>query len=146
VTERHELTFQPGLIVNQEFFDYPSMQAMHESAKNWLYLSRYRFGTGEFYGHHASVQLNNLQLSYAERNEGMMFEGFSPKDCLTIGIFQNSPGKACVNTLKVEQGDIVIIDDSKPYSFVSSHSIRLTIISISKSLVATEIPCLLSAP
>jgi hypothetical protein len=36
--ETHELTFQPGLIVNQEFFDYPSMQ---ESAKNWLYLSKY---------------------------------------------------------------------------------------------------------
>ena len=138
----HELTFQPGFIANQEFFDYAIMQ---ESAKNWLFISKYRFGTGSFYGYHTNIQLNNLQFGYADHHEGLMFEGLSPKDCLTIGIFQKSPAKACVNTLKMEQGDIVIIDDSKPYNFVSSHRTLLVIISISKSLVATNIPWLLSA-
>jgi len=140
VTETHELILQPGLIVHQEFFDYPAMQ---ESAKNWLYLSKYRFGTGAFYGCHDGVQLNNLQFGHADRHEGMMFEGVSPKDCLTIAILQKNTGCVYVNRLKVESGDIVIIDDSKPYNFVSSHRTVLAIISISKSLIATEIPWIL---
>ena len=142
LTETHELILHPGLVVNQEFFDYAAMQ---ESAKNWLYLSKYRFGTGEFYGCHSGVQLNHLQFGHADRHEGMMFEGFSPKDCLTIAILQKSNGRVCVNCLKMESGDIVIIDDSKPYDFSSSHSTLMAIVSISKSLVATEIPWILCA-
>jgi AraC-like DNA-binding protein len=74
-----------------------------------------------------------------------MFEGFSPKDCLTIAIFQKSTGCVCVNGLKVKSGDIVIIDDSKPYDFSSSHRTLMAIVSISKSLIATEIPLILCA-
>jgi len=135
--ETHELTFQPGLIVNQEFFDYAAMQ---ESAKNWLYLLKYRFGPGPFYGCHDSVQLNHLQFGHANRHEGMMFEGVSPKDCLTIAILQKNTGCVYVNRLKVESGDVVILDDSKPYDFVSSHRTLIAIVSIKKSLVTTEIP------
>jgi len=140
VPETHKLTFQPGLIVNQEFFDYPAMQ---ESAKNWLFISKYRFDTGKFYGHHDGVQLNNLQFGHADRHEGMMFEGLSPKDCLTIAILQKSTGCVCVNDLKMEAGDVIIIDDSKPYDFSSSHHTIMAIISISKTLVATDFPWIL---
>ncbi len=140
--ETHELTLQPGLIMNQEFFDYPAMQ---ESSKNWLYQSRYRFGTGAFYGSDNIVQLNHLQFGHADRGEGMMIEGLSPKDCLTIAILQKSMGLVCVNRLKVEPGEVVIIDDSKPYDFVSSHGTVWAIISIHKSLIATEIPWILCA-
>jgi len=137
MTKAHELLFQPGLIVNQEFFDYPAMQ---ESAKNWLYLSKYRFGSGKFYGCHDGVQLNNLQFGHGHRNEGMMFEGLSPKDCLTIAILQKSTGCVCINDLKMEAGDVIMIDDSKPYDFSSSHHTILAIISISKTHVAADIP------
>jgi len=140
VPETHELILQPGLILNQEFFDYPAMQ---ESAKNWLFLSKYRFDTGKFYGRHDGVQLNHLQFGHADRHEGMMFEGLSPKDCLTIAILQKSTGCACVNGLKMEAGDVIIIDDSKPYDFSSSHHTIMAIISISKTLVATDIPWIL---
>jgi len=140
VLETHKLLFQPGLIVNQEFFDYPDMQA---SAKNWLYFTKYRFGVGAFYGRHDGAQLNNLQFGHGDRHEGMMFEGISPKDCITIAILQKSGGRVCINGIKMEAGDVIIIDDSKPYDFVSSHHTFLTIISIRKSLLATEIPCLL---
>jgi len=142
VLETHQLLFQPGLIVNQEFFDYPAMQ---ESAKNWLFLSKYRFDTGKFYGRHGMVQLNNLQFGHADRHEGMMFEGLSPKDCLTIGILQKSTGCTCINDLKMEAGDVIIIDDSKPYDFSSSHHTIVAIISISKVLVAKHSPYLLDA-
>jgi len=140
VAERHESVFQPGLIVNQEFFDYPAMQ---ESAKNWLFLSRYRFGTGTFYGRHDGVQLNSLQFGHAVRDEGMMFSGLSPNDCLSIVILQKSDGCVCFNDLKMETGDIIIIDDSQPYDFSSSHPTILGVISIAKTLIATEIPWIL---
>ena len=141
MTKTHVLTFQPGLIVNQEFFDYPAMQ---ESAKNWLYLSRYRFGTGKFYGRHYGVQLNHLQFGYADRHEGMMIESLSPKDCLTILILQKSTGCVCINDLKMEAGDVIIVDDSKPYDFSSSHHTIMATTSISKTLVAAESPWILN--
>jgi len=142
MAKTHELLFQPGLIVNQEFFDYPAMQ---ESAKNWLYFTKYRFGTGAFYGCHDGVQLNNLQFGHAYRHEGMMYEGISPKECITIAILQKSTGCVCVNSLKMEPDDVIIIDDSKPYDFNSSHHTIMAIVSISKTLVATEIPWILCA-
>ena len=142
MAERHESVFQPGLIVNQEFFDYPAMQ---ESAKNWLFLSRYRFGTGTFYGRHDGAQLNNLQFGHAVRHEGMMFSGLSPNDCLSIVILQESDGCVCFNDHKMETGDIIIIDDSQPYDFSSSHPTILGVISIAKTLIATEIPWLLDS-
>ena len=142
MTEPCNLSFQPGLIVNQEFFDYPAMQ---ESAKNWLFLSRYRFDTGEFYGRHDGVQLNNLQFGHADRHEGMMFEGIAPKGCLTIALLQESNGCVCVNGLKMQPGDVIIIDDAKPYDFSSSHHTILAIISVNKLLIKTAIPAILDA-
>ena len=140
--DSHELILQPGLIVNQEFFNYSDMQA---SAKNWLFFTRYRFGTGEFYGCHDGVQLNNLQFGHADRHEGMMYEGISPKECITIIILQKNSGCVYVNRLKIESENVIIIDDSKPYDFVSSHRAMLAIVSISKSLLSREIPWILSA-
>ena len=140
MSEEHQLIFQPGLIVNQEFYDY---SALKESAKNWLILLKYRFDTGEFYGRHDGVQLHNLQFGHSERHEGSMFKGLSPKDCLTIAILQKNSGRVCVNCLKMELDDIVIIDDSRPYHFVSSHSTLLALVSIRKSLVEKEMPWLM---
>jgi AraC-like DNA-binding protein len=134
--------FEPGLIVDQEFFDYLTMQ---ESAKNWSYFSKYRFGKGRFYGRHDGLQLNNLQFGHADRHEGAMAEGMSPKDCLTIGILQKNDGYVCVNGMKMQQGDIIIIDDSKPYDFSSSDKSIFAIISIYKSIIQKEIPHILSA-
>jgi len=142
VSETHELILQPGLVLSQEFFDYPAMQ---ESSKNWLYLAKYRFGTGKFYGCHDGIQLHNLQFGHADRHEGVFFEGTSPKDCLTIAVVQKSTGKTCINQLKMEATDIIIIDDTKPYCFSSSHRTILAIVSISKSLLMKHAPRLLNA-
>lgn len=138
----YKLLFQPGLIVNEEFFDYKVMQS---SAKNWLFFTKYRFGTGNFYGRHDGVQLNHLQFGHADRHEGMMFEGVSPKDCVTLALLQKSGGRVCINGLKMEAGDIIVIDDGKPYDFVSSEHTLMVIVSITKSLLATQIPSLLNS-
>ncbi len=136
----HASIFQPGLIVNQEFFDYPDMQ---KSAKNWLYLSKYRFDTGEFYGRHDGIQLNNLQFGHAVRHEGMFLEGVSPAECLSIVIRQKSGFKICINHFIMEVGDVIIIDDLKAYDFSSSHHSILAIISIDKSFLLKNVPELL---
>jgi len=142
MSETQEQLFQPGLIVDEEFSDYSLMQS---SAKNWLFFTKYRFGSGKFYGRHSGVQLNHLQFGHAERHEGMMYKGLSPKDCITIALLQKNRGQVCVNRLKMEVGDLIVIDDSKPYDFVSSHHTLMSIISIHKSLIATQIPFILSA-
>ena len=142
MSETQEQLFQPGLIVDEEFSDYSVMQS---SAKNWLFFTKYRFGSGKFYGRHSGVQLNHLQFGHAERHEGMMYKGLSPKDCITIALLQKNRGQVCVNRLKMEVGDLIVIDDSKPYDFVSSHHTLMSIISIHKSLIATQIPFILSA-
>ena len=142
LSNTHEQLFHPGLIVNEEFFDYAVMQS---SAKNWLFFTKYRFGTGKFYGKQDGVQLNTLQFGHADKHEGMMFEGISPKDCITIVLLQKSGGRVCINQHKMKTGDIIIIDDSKAYDFVSSHNTFMSIISIHKSLVAEELPYLLNA-
>lgn len=138
--EERKLLFQPGLVVNQEFFDYAEMQ---ESAKNWSYILKYRLGTGPFYGHHNGVQLNNLQFGHSDCHEGLIYEGFSPKDCLTIGLLQKSNGTLIVNNQKMKAEDIIIIDDSKPFDFISSHRTVFTLVSIHKTLIEKEIPWLL---
>jgi len=135
--KQSELILQPGLIVNQEFFDYPAMQ---ESAKNWLFFTKYRFGTGNFYGRHDGIQLYDMQFGHAFRNEGVMFEGISPKDCFTIALVQQSDGKLCINGIKMKTRDIIIIDDVKPYDFSSSHQTMLAIISIKKSFFMKNTP------
>jgi len=141
MSKPQELSFEPGLIVDEEFTDYSVMQS---SAKNWLFFTKYRFGTGKFYGRHSGVQLNALQFGHAQRDEGMMYQGISPKDCITIALLQKSGGQVCINRLKVDIGDLIIIDDSKPYDFVSSHRTIMSIISIHKSLLAMHIPSILS--
>lgn len=140
--ETHELILEPGLVVDQEFFDYSLMQ---QSSKNWLYTLRYRFSTGTFYGRHDGIQLNNLQFGHAIRKEGLMLEGVSPKDCLTFALVQKSPAPLCINRLKLKTGEVIIIDDEKSYDFVSSAYTKLAIVSISKALIAIEMPWILNA-
>ena len=91
------------------------------------------------------MQLSGLQFSHAEYNEGMMLTGFSPKDCLTIGLLKNSAGTVVMNRVKLNPGDVVMYDDSQPYDFISSHSTLLTIVSIHKTLIEKEIPWLIDA-
>lgn len=139
--EQQELIFNPGLIVNDKFYDYKIMQ---EGAKNWLLLTKYRFSKGSFYGCINGIQLNNLQLGHIQYDEGMLFEGYSPKDCITIGVIQENFGQICINNQKMNLHDILIIDDTKPYDFVSSAHTKMAVISIKKSILLKDIPHILS--
>ena len=136
-----ELNFIPGLVVKEEFFDYKSMQ---KGAKNYLYITKFRLGSGPFYGIHAGIQLNHMQVGYADRYEGLMYEGWSPKDCITMGVVKKSVGALNINRLKVEEGEIIVGDDSAPHFFASGDRTVLLVLSIHKSLVAKVVPQLLN--
>ena len=135
--EKRELLFYPGLIVNNKFDDY---KVMKESAKNWLFCSKYRFSSGEFYGVHDGIQLIDLQIGHALQHEGILFEGYSPKDCITIAVVQENFGKLCLNHQKMNLSEIIILDDTKPYDFVSNARTKLGIISIRKEILEKRIP------
>ncbi len=135
-----ELNFIPGLVVKEEFFDYKSMQ---NGAKNYLYFTKFRLGSGPFYGIHAGIQLKHMQVGYADRHEGVMYEGWAPKECITIGVVQKSDSAVNVNRLKIEEGEIIVGDDSAPHFFASGDRAVLLVLSIRKSLVAEVVPQLL---
>ena len=136
-----ELNFIPGLVVKEEFFDYKSMQ---NGAKNYLYITKFRLGSGPFYGIHAGIQLKHMQVGYADRHEGVMYEGWAPKECITIGVVKKSDGALNVNRLKIEEGEIIVGDDSVPHFFASGDRAVLLVLSIRKSLVAKVVPQLLN--
>jgi len=138
--EAPELKFIPGLVVKEEFHDYKSLQ---NGAKNYLYITKFRLGSGPFYGIHAGIQLKQMQVGYADRHEGIMYEGWAPKDCITMGVLMQSNGVVSVNRLKVEVGEILLLDDSAPHTFASSNRASMAMLSIHKDLVVKVVPQLL---
>jgi len=128
---------EPGLVVKEEFFDY---EAMQRSAKNWSYHLKIRLAEGDFYGYHDGVQLYDLQLGHSYRNNSVLYDGDTPKDCITLAVLQDAYGTVCINDMKMIVGDIVVIDDAAPYSFISNDMTKFGLVSISKALVAQEIP------
>lgn len=139
--QNNELIFQAGLIVNEEIFDYKRME---ESAKNWLYLTKYQFSENPFHGYIDCIQLMNLQLGHKKHHEGVLFEGYTPQDCVTIAVVQENFGKLCINNQKMSLHDIIIMDDTKPYDFISSARTKIGVISIKKSVLLEKTPDILS--
>lgn len=126
-----DVVFHPGLIVNESFTDYKEFQ---RGAKNHLILTRYRLGSGPFYGVHDGIQLFGMQFGHADRHEGVISDGVTPKDCLTMGVIQRADGTACVDRVPLREGDMIVVDDRAPYRFASGRRVRMTIVSIHKSL------------
>lgn len=129
-----ELVFHPGLVVNESFTDYKEFQ---RGAKNHLILSRYRLGSGPFYGVHNGIQLLNMQIGHADRHEGVISDGIPPEACVTMAAVQYAEGTVCVDRVPLREGDMIIVDDRAPYRFASSGRVRMAIVSIRKTLFAT---------
>lgn len=133
----HTLFFQPGLVVYEEFKDYTQMQ---KGAKNWLFHTKYRFSSGDFYGYHDGVQLENLQFGHGHQFEGILFQGYSPKDCLSIVVVQKLNGQLCINDIKMNLFEIIVLDDTQAYDFTSSDQVKIGVLSVEKCLLEKLIP------
>ena len=138
--EAPELNFIPGLVVKEEFFDYKSLQ---NGAKNYHFISKFRLGKGPFYGIHSGIQLKQMQVGYADRHEGLMYEGWSPKGCITIGVLKQCEATLNVNRLKMYEGETIVIDDSAPHLFAAADRAVIATLSIEKELISKVVPKLL---
>lgn len=125
--------FHPGLVVNEEFFDYKSLEL---GAKNHLMFSRFRLGSGPFYGVHSGIQLFNMQVGHADRHEGLMIRGYIPKACVTIAVMQTVESTLCIDRWPLQAGQIMVSDDSGPYEFASGGRVRMGIVSVRKATLA----------
>lgn len=132
---RPDATFIPGLVVEEEFFDYKEFR---RGAKNHWILSRYRLGSGPFYGVHDGIQLPNMQLGHADRYEGVLNDGIPPKECLTFAVVQRAEGAVCVDRVPLGEGEMIVVDDHAPYRFASSGRVRLAVVSIRKTLFGAQ--------
>jgi len=114
-------------IISTKFETY---QEMSQSAKNWVHHCSYKLLPYAFEGEYHIIELPNTQLSYANRKGGFMHDAKSPLHSISIGIVQQCSDVACFDRFKLQEGMIVVFDDSQSFNFMSKGSIQIAIISI----------------
>jgi len=131
-TQKHNP--QP-LILKKGYFseqNYDGHIDMKSSAKNWDHYCTYQLRPNGLTGQHQILQLESMQLSYAQRSGGMMNDVSSAKDTLTFAVIEESKDKACFHRTKLKSGDILFFDDSRPFSFMSNDAIKFCVVNIQK--------------
>lgn len=125
------LVLQEGFFLDKTYSNY---EMMEESAKNWKYNCTYQLKPNALSGRHRVLQLSHIQLGYVTRPGGMMNDSYSALDCISIGVVEECADKACFHHTKLNKGDIVFYDDSRPYNFMTNDSITFTVINIQKQM------------
>ncbi len=117
---------------------YSSYKMMSKSMHNWQQLCPYQLCPNGLSGKHKVLQLDSMQIAYAERNGGTMHNAGSPKDSITIAVVEKCKDKACFGHLKLKEGDILFFDDSQYYSFITNDTIKFTALTIQKSSIKAK--------
>ena len=117
------------IFISQKFSD---ADLMIQSSINWEYNAVYKLMPNAFHGENSVILLPTLQLSYAHRSGGILYNIASPKGTLSIGIIFSSSGKICYGETKLKEGDITFFDDKKPINLVNSGDFTAAVISIPK--------------
>jgi len=115
--------------ISQKFND---VDQMTQSSTNWKYSAVYKLMPHAFTGENSVILLPTLQLSYAKRSGGILYNVISPKGSLSIGVVIRSDGKICYGRTKLKKGDILFFDDKTPISLVTSDTFFAAIVSIPK--------------
>ena len=124
---------QPLTLRKGEFSDvvYDSHHTMDKSSSsNWHYACTYQLLPNALVGRHRVLQLDTILLSFASRVGGMMYDGSSPKDCISIAIIEEVSGKFCFDDIKLQMGDILFFDDSRAYSLTNNDDVRFCVITM----------------
>ena len=124
-------------------FHFHSFEELEAFGKNWSFYSRYRFGAGEFFGRFDICQHSNYQLAQTMYNDGMMYSGYAPEDCITLVQCREKRGSLTANRKILNENEIVIIDDKKEYEIVFSDIAAFNVLSLKKELVRKKHPYLL---
>ncbi len=123
------LNLTEGFISDKQ---YNSYEVMSESINNWEQLCPYQLRPDGLSGRHQVLQLQNMQIVYAQRHGGTMHNAGSAKDSITIAVVEACTDKACFGQLKLQTGDILFFDDSHPHNFVTNDTIQFIAVSILK--------------
>ncbi len=105
---------------------------MKKSSLNWVYEATYKLLPNAFEGSNSVILLPHIQLSYAARNGGILYEVASPKGTLSVGVVEKLEDKACFGHTKLKEGRVVVFDDKKPYSLVTNGTFKAAVVSFSK--------------
>jgi len=97
-----------------------------------MYDQVYKLLPEAFEGENHILFFPTLQLSYAKRSGGILYEIISPKGMISVGIVHEAEGRFCFGRAKLKSGDILIFDDSKPFSLITDKRLFASVISIPK--------------
>ncbi|WP_415407947.1 helix-turn-helix domain-containing protein [Sulfurovum sp. CS9] len=139
-TKKH---IPPPLILNEGYFVdhyYDGHEEMHSHTENWDLHCTYQLLPNALKGHHQILQLHSMQLSCVQRPGGMMDNSSSAKDCLTFAVLEESTDKACFDHMKIQAGDIVFFDDSRPLNFLTNDAFKLCAVTMQKEKMGTLLP------
>ncbi len=126
------LMLQEGYFLEKRYNNYETME---KSAKNWKYNCMYQLKPNALLGHHRVLQLPSMQIGYVTRPGGLMHDTYSALDCISVAVIEECADKACFHRTKLEAGDIIFFDDSRPYTFVANDRISFTVINIETKML-----------
>jgi len=115
---------------------------MVESSLNWHYDTVYKLMPDALHGKNTVILLPTIQLSYGERQGGLLYTVTSPKGSVSLGVITRADGKACFGQTKLRKGDILFFDDKKPYMLTNNDHFHASIVSIPRKVyrhIATQI-------
>lgn len=133
----------PSLILNEgHVLDvyYDDYDAMMKSAENWEHHCTYQLLPYAFKGHHQLLQFHSMQLGYIQRPGGFMTNVSSPKDCFSFGVIEECRDKACFDSMKLQAGDIVFLDASRPLNFMTNNAIKLCVVNLQTENLGALLP------
>ena len=90
-------------------------------------------------GRHRVLQLNTMQIVFAERQGGTMHNAVSAKDSISIAVNEICVGKVCFGRIKMDTGNILFFDDSKLYNFITNDTIKFAVVTIQKSSLGSRL-------
>jgi AraC family ethanolamine operon transcriptional activator len=115
------------LFISQTFND---VDLMAQSSINWKYNAVYKLMPNAFSGANTIMLLPTLQLSFANRSGGLLYDVVSPKGSVTVGVILRADGKMCYGETKLKKGDITFFDDKTPLNLVTNDTVASAIVSI----------------
>ncbi len=115
--------------ISQTFQD---ADLMTQTSINWEYEAVYKLMPDAFSGENNVILLPKLQLSYAKRSGGILYNIVSPKGTVSAAVILKSDGRICYGNTKLKEGDITFFDDKSAINLVTSGTFSAAIISIPK--------------
>ena len=121
---------------------FDDFDGLEQYGKNWSFYCKYRFGTANFSGRYDIYQDENFQLGTSQYNDGLMFNGHSASDTISVALVMKADSTFCINKKIMYLGEVIVFDDKEEYETIFSKAIIVGTASIKKSFVNKFFPFL----